>query len=124
VVLTCIAANIAISPLIYLMLDRMILVMCRFEWFNRLYTRYKERVINRLRVRIEKYGLWGLAVFIGIPLPGSGVYSGAVGAHALGIKLKDYLWAAAIGVIIAGTAVTAVTMTGSGLFSIFIKQPL
>ena len=126
VVTTCILANIAISPLVFLFVDGAIRLFCKMKWFDRFYQRYQERVVRKMAPRVEKYGVWGLAIFIGIPIPGSGVYSGAVGAHALGFKLRKYMVAAVFGVIMAAILVTAITYgvkAGVGWLEFFIKKP-
>ena len=122
VIPVCIIANIAIAPVIYFFLDGLIRVLCRIGFVNRMYTGYQKRIIERVRPKIEKYGIWGLALFIGIPLPGSGVYSGAIGAHALGMSLKEYLIASVIGVCIAAAVLTAVVYLGLESFEFFIHH--
>jgi len=122
VIPVCIIANIAIAPVIYCLLEGLIRILCGIEFINRLYTRYQDKVITRLRPKIEKYGIWGLAIFIGIPLPGSGVYSGAVGAHALGMSLKDYFLASIAGVCIAALVLTGVVYLGIESLEFFIHH--
>jgi uncharacterized membrane protein len=117
----CLISNIAVSPLVYFLLDWMIRLVCKIKFMDFLYQKYRTKVIDKVKVKMEKYGVWGLAVFIGIPLPGSGVYSGAVGAHALGISFKKYMIAAVVGVLIAGTAVSIIVITGAEGWDIFIK---
>ena len=51
-----------------------------------------------------------LAIFIGIPLPGSGVWTGALAAYLLGVRFRDFAIACVIGVLIAAAIVTAVTL--------------
>lgn len=112
VVIICLIANIAVAPLVYILLKLFLDLICRIDRINRLYEAYKARITRKLEPLIKKYGTIGLAIFIGIPLPGSGVYSGAVGAHALGMGFKKYMIAATIGVLIAGTIVTIITLGG------------
>ena len=80
----------------------------------------------RARTNVEKYvdrwGTLGLALFIGVPLPGSGVYSGALGAYLLGFGFAQYMIAATLGVIIAGSLVTAAVLTGTSAMNVFIKH--
>ena len=52
-------------------------------------------------------GELGVAVFIGIPLPGSGVYTGAFGSYLIGLSKRKFAIANVIGVVIAAAAVTA-----------------
>ncbi len=68
-----------------------------------------ERVHNaRRRVEglVERYGLWGLTVFVAAPLPVTGMYTGAVVAMLLGVDKKSTLLALLIG----GMASVAVTV--------------
>ena len=70
---------------------------------------------------MDRWGEIGVAIFIGIPLPGSGVITGALGSYAIGLKKRKFFVANVIGVLIAATIVTAVTLTGSELFRFMIK---
>jgi uncharacterized membrane protein len=48
----------------------------------------------------EKYGLLGLALFIALPIPGSGIFTGTMIAFLMGVHFKHslpYIWAAVIG---------------------------
>lgn len=50
--------------------------------------------------RYEKYGLLGLAIFIALPIPGSGIFTGAMIAFLMGVPFKrsvPYIWAAVVG---------------------------
>jgi len=52
--------------------------------------------------KIQKYGFWGLLIFVAIPLPGTGVWSGALAAALLDMRFKLAFPAILIGNIIAG----------------------
>lgn len=54
---------------------------------------------------VKKYGFWGLVIFVGIPLPGTGVWSGALVATLLDMPVKSALPAIFIGNFLAGVAV-------------------
>ena len=69
-----------------------------------------ERARQKLHPYVEKYGEWGVAVFIGVPLPGTGAYSGAVGSYLLGLDKRRLAVANLAGVLIAGAAVTGVCL--------------
>jgi uncharacterized membrane protein len=81
-----------------------------------------QKTQKKIHPLVEKYGILGLSVFIGIPLPGSGVYSGAVGGYLLGFTRKEFYLSTVIGVLIAATAVTIVVMTSAEALSLFIKK--
>lgn len=52
--------------------------------------------------RIQKYGAWGLLLFVAIPLPGTGVWSGSLAAALLDIRFKWAFPAIFVGNLIAG----------------------
>lgn len=110
VVLVCVVVNILLGMLVFALLRPALAYFERFGWFNRYFSRYLNRARKRLKPYVDRYGELGVALFIGIPLPGSGVYTGAVGAFLLGLDRKKFHIANAIGVCIAATAVTAVTL--------------
>jgi len=64
---------------------------------------------------VEKYGTIGIALFIAIPLPGSGVWSGTLLAWLFGLNWKHGFIASLIGVLIAGSIVFAASV---GIFSL------
>ncbi len=75
-------------------------------------TRLFKNAVNRFIKRslgkshnVKKYGAWGLALFVSIPLPGTGVWSGAIIAALLDIRFKWALAAICAGNIIAGLLV-------------------
>ena len=82
-----------------------------------------ERIVTRIRKKgepyIKKYGVIGLGIFIGIPLPGSGVYSGTLLAWLLGMKWKRAFTAAVIGVLIAGSIIFALSIGALSFLKIF-----
>lgn len=62
---------------------------------------------------IEKYGYLGIALFIGVPLPGTGVWTGCLIAALLGMRFRKSLLAAVAGAFIAGVAVMILTSIGA-----------
>ena len=121
VFVVCVVANIIIGILIFLLLEWIIKILTLLPPIKRLWDRYVENTRQKIHRAVEKYGEWAVIIFIGIPLPGSGVYSGAVASFLIGLNFKKFIIADVIGVIIAGVIVTIVSLTGSELFQIFIK---
>lgn len=60
-----------------------------------------EKVRGKVHPLVEKYGLFGLAVFVAIPLPGTGAYSGSAAAWLLDVEWHRAFLGVAIGVTIA-----------------------
>jgi uncharacterized membrane protein len=84
--------------------------------FSSYYIKLLKRGQKKIHKYVNKYGILGLILFIGLPIPGSGVYSGSFGAFVLGFEKKKFYLATVIGVIIAGIAVTTLTILGRSLF--------
>ncbi|MBW2984626.1 small multi-drug export protein [Candidatus Woesearchaeota archaeon] len=122
VFLICVIVNILLAPIVYVFLDKFIHLFLRIKVIDKVYQKYVEKTQKKIHKMVEKYGELGVAIFIGIPLPGSGVYSGALGSYLLGLSYKKFFIAAVIGVLIAGIAVTIVSLTGAEALSIFIKS--
>ena len=121
VVLVCVVTNIVLGPLVYIFLDKAITLLLRFEWVNRFYRYTVTRTQRRIQKSVDQYGKMGVALFIGIPLPGTGSYSGALGAYLLGLGYRRFIIANVIGVSMAGAIVTTVVLSGVGAFRILIK---
>jgi len=124
-ILACIA-NIILGPALYFFLDKVIHLFFFIKPFKRWYHRKIEVTQERIKESVKKYGVIGVGIFIGVPLPGTGVYTGALGSYALNIGYKRFFYATVLGVLIAGIAVTIITLTlgagGSMLSEIFIKK--
>lgn len=117
VVPLCIVFNILIFFPVVWLLDLL---------YDRLFSRWKlfDFYLSRVRRRGERlvgrYGHWGLAIFIGIPLPWTGVYSGTLLAWALGVPRRQALTAVCVGVVMAAVLVTLATygvIAGASLFT-------
>lgn len=110
VVVICVVANIILGWLVFQVLGPVFTWIRRWKWFDKVIWPILERTRHRIHPYVEKYGELGVAVFIGIPLPGSGVYTGAFGAYLLGLDRRKFAVANVIGVLIAAVAVTALCL--------------
>lgn len=61
---------------------------------------------------IERYKSAGLTLFVGIPLPGTGAWTGAIAAEIFGLKFWKSLFCIFLGVLIAAVAVTLLCQMG------------
>ena len=87
----------------------------RYHIFNVFFTWLFSRTRRNHTKNFEKYGLLALTLFVAVPLPVTGAWTGCAAAFVFGIKFKHSLPAIAAGVMIAGVIVTVLTMTGMGL---------
>ena len=117
----CVLANALLGILLYPFINYWIHTLEKIPFFGNFWKRKVEKVQKKIHPLVEKWGTFGVALFIAVPLPGSGSYSGAVGAYLLGMSYKRYILANFVGVFLAGCAVTALTLSGQGLFD-FIKN--
>ena len=72
-------------------------------------TKHLSKLVNKIeskanskRDQIEKREFWGLLLFVGIPLPGTGAWTGSLIASMVGMNKKKSLVAAILGVVMAG----------------------
>ena len=63
---------------------------------------------------IEKYEFWGLVAFVGIPLPGTGAWTGSLIAALLGIRFRKAFPAIVLGLVIATFIMTVLSYTVLG----------
>ena len=67
--------------------------------------------------RVQKYQYLGLWLFVAIPLPGTGAWTGSLAAAFLGMRLKKAMPAVVLGVLTAGCIMLGLTHVGINLFS-------
>jgi len=92
------------------------------RWYKNFFDRFIERARNKLSATVEKWGWLGIAVFVAIPLPMTGAWTGTLGAWILGISKRRTMLAVILGVIVAGVIVTAAVVFGIEAWRIFLKK--
>ena len=92
-----------------------------FKWMRRRIPRLN-RMVDKLEQKahlkgqkVTKYKYLGLAIFVAIPLPGTGAWTGALAAAFLDMPLRRALPSIFAGVLIAGAAVSALAFGVSSL---------
>ena len=118
----CVVANIILGLLVFWLIERIIKLMTLIKPIGKLWNWYVDRVQHRIQKSVDRYGEWAVAVFIGIPLPGSGVYSGALAAYLIGLPFRKFIISNILGVLIAAVIVTTICLTGVEAFSFFLKK--
>ena len=96
----CIIGNIIPVPFILLLITPIFNWLKKTRLFKPMVTKLEERAMSKSE-QIEKYEFWGLVLFVGIPLPGTGAWTGSLIASLLGIKFKKAFPAVIIGIIMA-----------------------
>lgn len=88
----------------------------RFSWAKRFFEWLFERTRRKFSGKYEKWGYIALILFVAIPLPVTGVWTGSVAAFLFGIPKKIAFGLIFLGAAIAGVIVSLATL---GLISIF-----
>ena len=115
VYIICVIGNMLPIPLVIRIVRPLI------EWLihSRMFHKVGNWLDNRTKKKSEsitKYKKLGLLIFVAIPLPGTGAWSGAMVAGLLNMRLKDALPAIFAGVAIAGIIMVLVTLGVLALF--------
>ena len=84
-------------------------MMQKWSWANKFFAWVFERTRKRTEKQIEKYGPVALILFVAIPLPFTGAWTGSIAAFLFGIKNRKALPLIFLGVLIAGIIVTLAT---------------
>ncbi|AYA99222.1 COG2426 family protein [Lachnoanaerobaculum umeaense] len=100
--LIAILGNIIPVPFILLLMNKMLKAMekSRFKIFNKIHS-FLHKKIMKNKDSIEKYGFWGLVLFVGIPLPGTGAWTGSIIAAFLEMDRKKAFFAILLGMLMA-----------------------
>ncbi|MBP1913021.1 COG2426 family protein [Thermococcus stetteri] len=88
-----------VLPALLPLIDRLMLWLeeTPFRKIARLYLYYVERARKKARPYVEKWGFIGLTLFVAVPLPGTGVWTGALAAYLFGIEKKQTIPALILG---------------------------
>lgn len=104
----CIIGNLIPIPFILLLITKI------FDWMKG--TKRLKPLVEKLEAKamsksanIEKYEFWGLVAFVGIPLPGTGAWTGSLIAALLGIRFRKAFPAVVLGVLLAAFIMTVLS---------------
>lgn len=93
----------------------------KWPFYHRLFEKTVARARGKVGEKVHKYGLLGLMLFVAIPLPITGAWTGTLGAWVMGLNPKKCMPFILLGVLISGIIVTTVIFTGSEIASLFTK---
>ncbi len=96
----CIVGNIIPIPFILLFIRQIFKVLKKTRLFRGLIIRLENRAMKKSD-QVKKYEFWGLMLFVGIPLPGTGAWTGSLIASLLEIDIKKSSMAILCGIIMA-----------------------
>ena len=110
--------NMIPVPFILLFINGIIKWMSnsRVKFFNK-FANWLLKKVEKNREKIEKYSFWGVCLFVAIPLPVTGAWTGSLVAATVGMKFWKALLSAFLGVLIAGVIVTVIVYGGIGFLA-------
>lgn len=113
--LICFVGNMLPIPFILFFIRKIFNWLKRFKRVNVMIDKLEARSIRKAD-KVKKYRLFGLFLFVAIPLPGTGAWTGALVADLLDIRVRHSLPAIAAGVLCAGGIMSLLTYAIPGLF--------
>lgn len=117
--ITCVLGNMLPVPIIYFFARKVLLWGADKKYIGKLFTFFLVKGERAGQKLVEKTGRGGLflalLLFVGIPLPGTGAWTGTLGASFLNMGFKSTVTAVSLGVVLAGIIMAAVS---TGVFSL------
>ncbi len=95
-----IVGNLLPIPFIFLFIEKLFNLMKKTKHLGKLVNKIEAKAMKQSS-KVTKYKRWGLLLFVGIPLPGTGAWTGALIAVLLKLNLKDSVISILLGVIMA-----------------------
>ena len=111
----CIMGNIIPIPFILLFIRQIFKLMKKTKIFRGLIERLEKRAMGKSD-QIKRYEFLGLLLFVGVPLPGTGAWTGTLAASILDMDFKSTIIAVMLGVLLAGIIMMVLSVAGFGMF--------
>ena len=114
-----IVGNLVPVPFIIIFIKKIFAwLRTKSRWLENLVTRLENRAIGKIDT-VKKYAFWGLFLFVAIPLPGTGAWTGSLIAAMMDMKVKEAFPSILLGVVTAGVIISFVTYgAGTLLFGL------
>lgn len=114
--IVCVLGNMAPVPIIYLFARKFLLWGAQQKHIGKFCGFFLEKGEKAGQKLVAKTGRGGLAValmiFVGIPLPGTGAWTGTLGASFLDMGPKSTTVAVCLGVLMSGTIMCVISLLG------------
>ena len=118
--LLAVIGNLLPVPFILLFLDTASKLLSKVDIFKRGLQWLFEHTRRRGKI-VKRYERVGLMLFVAIPLPITGAWTGSLIAVLFGIKFKHAFLSIFAGILIAGTIVTCATLLGWTIFGLLVS---
>ena len=106
----CIVGNMLPIPFELIFIRRILTWLKTTKLFSKMATKLEEKAQKKANDKaIQKYKHWGLYIFVALPLPGTGAWTGGLVADVLDLRIKKTLPIITLGVITAGIIMAIIT---------------
>ena len=106
--IVCIIGNLLPIPFVLLLIEKVLEIMEKWS-LTRKFALWLRQKADKNKEKITRYGFWGLVLFVGIPLPGTGAWTGSLVAALLHMPFKKSMLACIIGVLMAAVIMTLIS---------------
>lgn len=113
-----IIGNLLPIPFIFLFIEKIFNLMKKTKLLGKLVTKIENKAMSKSD-KVTKYKRWGLLLFVGIPLPGTGAWTGALIAVLLKLNLKDSVISIFFGVLMAAGIMSFISYGLPWLITLF-----
>ena len=119
--LVSIIGNFLPVPFILLFINAILRWMSnsKIKFFNKI-ANWLFAKAEKNREKIEKYSFWGVCLFVAVPLPVTGAWTGSLVSAMIGMKFWKALLSCFLGVLIAGAVVTLISYGALAAFSFLL----
>lgn len=108
--------NIFAGILVIIFVENILhLLLNHFDYLNKIWQKYIKRIHVKNKEKFEKWGAVALVTFVAIPLPFTGIVTGAIAASIFQIPFRQAIPLLALGAVIAGVIVTMLTIGSAAL---------
>ena len=104
----CVIGNVLPIPFVLLFLEKILNIFEKWKVTAKV-VRWLEKKADSKREQIDKYGYLGLILFVGIPLPGTGAWTGTLLAVLLNLNKKKSFIYISLGVLLAGIIMSIIS---------------
>lgn len=108
-----ITVNILLIFIVFFLLDKVHNVFMQFKTYRKIFYFYLNKIqrkVDRFEKKYEKIGFFALMLFVAIPFPGTGAWSGCIISWVLGLERKKSIMAITAGIMIAGALILLGTL--------------
>ena len=118
--IVCVLGNMLPVPIIYFFARKVLVWGCDKKYIGKFFTwclQKGEKGGQKLQQKAGRGLFWALLLFVGIPLPGTGAWTGTLAASILDMGFKKSVLACMGGVLLAGLIMGGLSLLGVGIFT-------